>query len=157
MSAPTIVVRPNASLSTRQARALLIGMCAISFSIAGILAAMGYWMILPFAGLEMACLAAGLYIAMRDNAYREVLRVSGDQLCIEHGRGKPERRQCIPLHWATVCLQPAKGPTQHLRVEVRYAGRGIEVGSVLAEDEREAFAKHLQQWLSQARATPLKH
>lgn len=152
MSAPTIiVVRPNASLSPHQARALLVGMCLVSFTIAGIFTALDYWIILPFAGLEMGALALGLCWALRDNAFREVLRVVDDTLYIEYGRGKPENCVRFPLHWAQIKLIPATSSTQHCRIEVQCSGRRLEIGKVLPEDEREAFSKHLRDWLQHAR------
>ncbi len=151
MDAPCIVIRPNASLNTRQALSLLIGMCTLSFTIAGILAAMGYWMILPFAGLEMGCLAAALHVAMQANREREILRIDGDQLVLERGRDTPRYHREFPLHWVQVKLQPAAGPTDVPRVQLRYAGQHEEVGRVLAEEERAAFARHLTSWVAQAR------
>ncbi len=151
MDAPCIVIQPNASLSSRQALSLLAGMCILSFSIAGILAAMGYWMILPFAGLEMGCLAAALYVAMQANREREVLRIDGDRLILERGRDAPRYHREFPLHWVQVGLRPAAGPTDVPHVQLRYAGQQVEIGKVLAEDERVAFARHLSAWVQQAR------
>lgn len=156
MDTPCIVIEPNASLKPRQALLLLLGMCTISFSIAGVLAVLGYWMIFPFAGLEMACLAAGLYVALRANHDREVLRISGDELIIERGRGTPQYRRAFPLHWVQVGLRPAASATDFSRIQLRYAGQCIEVGKVLAEDEREELATHLTSWLQQARKAHLE-
>ncbi len=156
MDTPCIVIQPNATLKPRQAAALLVGMCMLSFSIAGILAFMGYWMIFPFAGLEMACLAAGLYVALRANQEREVLRVAGNNLIIERGRGAPQFRQILPLHWVQVQLRPAATPTDFSRVQLRYAGQCVEVGKVLSEEEREELATHLASWIQKARKFALE-
>ncbi len=156
MDSPCIVIEPNASLKPRQALLLLAGMCAISFSIAGVLALLGYWMIFPFAGLEMACLAAALYAALRANHDREVLRIAGNELIIERGRGIPQYRRAFPLHWVQINLRPAASATDFSRIQLRYAGHCIEVGRVLAEDEREELATHLASWIQQARKNALE-
>jgi uncharacterized membrane protein len=149
MSPSQIVVRPNASLSHHQAAWILGGMSAISFTIAGTLAALGYWIVLPFAGLEMSYLAAGLYLALRDNGYREVIRCDAGQLHIEKGHGRPESTWHCPLAWARSHYQPPTGPTAHGKVLITYAGQSIEVGKILADDDKPNFARNLQQWLSQ--------
>lgn len=145
-----IVVRPNASLAPRHALWLFGGMCAVSFGIAGGLALLGFWMVLPFAGLEMACLGAGLYVAMRDNSYREVLRVEADELHFEAGHGRPERSLRCPVAWARVHYQAPQKPLDPGAVHLLYAGEDIEVGRILGVEERRAFAARLQQWLRAA-------
>lgn len=151
-----IVVRPNASLNQQQAAWILGGMCAISFTIAGTLAILGYWIVLPFAGLEMSCLAAGLYFALRDNAYREVIRSDSGKLFIEKGRGKPESAWHCPLAWARSHYQPPTGPTAHGKVLITYAGQSVEVGRILADDDKPEFARNLQQWLSHTQQAALQ-
>ncbi|MGH8562488.1 MAG: DUF2244 domain-containing protein, partial [Nevskiales bacterium] len=87
-----LVVGPNAALTGIQATLFMLWMCVLSFGIAGVLAWRGYWLVFPFAGLEMLALAAGLWWSLRGNVYREVIILSPDRILIEAGRRRPEHR-----------------------------------------------------------------
>jgi uncharacterized membrane protein len=51
------ISRPNRSLSHTRQRAVFWGLAALCFGIAAVFAALGYWPVLPFAGLEIGLLA----------------------------------------------------------------------------------------------------
>lgn len=99
-----LVIQPNASLSLEWAGVFFASMCIASFGIAGLFAWQGYWMVLPFAGLEMAALAAGLYWSLRANVYREVISITDDHVVVETGRQGPEQRWEFQRAWTRVRL-----------------------------------------------------
>lgn len=142
-----LVIRPNASLSVEHAYVFFAGMCMVSFGIAGILAWQGFWMVLPFAGLEMAALAAGLWWGMRDNAYREVISVADDVIRVEAGRHQPERRWEFQRAWAQVRLEPGPYVTSPSRLWLGSHGQGCVLGQCLTDEERAAVACRLRRWL----------
>ena len=55
-----IEISPNCSLSVRGALGFFAGLCCVSLSIGGLMAARGFWPILPFFGLEMLLLGWAL-------------------------------------------------------------------------------------------------
>jgi uncharacterized membrane protein len=126
-------------------------MSLLCFGIAGAFAALGYWLVLPFAGLEMLALAAGLYWAMRGNTYREIITVGEQRICIEIGRRRPEWSWEFPRAWARVRLEAAAGPCDHARLLISYAGQSCEIGACLGEEDREALAARLQQLVADHR------
>ena len=140
-----LIVTPNASLTTAQACLFLGGMSLLCFGIAGVFAVLGYWLVLPFAGLEILALAAGLYWSMRGNTYREVITISAQRIRIEIGRRRPEWSWDLPRAWARIRLEEAAGPCDHARLVVSYAGQSCEIGACLGEDERKALSARLQQ------------
>lgn len=142
-----LVIQPNASLTPRWAAAFLASMCAVSFGIAGAFALLGYWMVLPFAGLEMLALAAGLWWSMRDNAYREVVSVTGDQVRVEAGWGRPARRWEFQRQWLQVRLQAAERRNRPTRLLIVSSGSGCELGRCLTDEEREEVAERLRRWI----------
>jgi uncharacterized membrane protein len=143
-----LVIEPNASLTPPQAVAFLGGMCLISFSIAGVFAFLGYWMVLPFAGLEMLALAAALWWVMRGNAYREVISIGSERVQIQAGRFRPERNVDFPRAWTRVCLEMPRSPCDRSRLLISHAGRRCEVGACLGEAQREALARRLNEILA---------
>ncbi|MEN8718813.1 MAG: DUF2244 domain-containing protein [Oceanococcaceae bacterium] len=146
---------PNASMDGRLALRFLLGMCIVSFGIAGFWAWRGFWMLLPFAGLEMLCLAGGLAWALHQNRFREVLRIEGSTLHIERGHGRIQQQWNMPLHWVRVAVQPPRHRGEYSRVELQCSAKRVEVGRVLSEEERLQLASRLQQWLRQARDVSL--
>jgi len=142
-----LVIGRNASLGRRQAVALMLFMCGISFGIAGVFAVLGYWMILPFAGLEMLVLALGLAWSMRGNAWREVLRIDEDFISVERGLGGPRERYRFSRYWVQLRLEAGAMPNDHRRLMLSESGRHCEVGGCLTEDERIALAQRLRELL----------
>lgn len=142
-----LVVGPNASLTVTQAALFMLGMCTLSFGIAAILAWRGYWMVLPFAGLEMLALGVALWWSLRGNAYREVISIGSDWLRVESGRWQPERCWEFPRAWARLQLEPEM-PAGRSRLWLTYAGARCEVGACLGEDERAALARRIRELLA---------
>ncbi len=92
-SITTIVLTPDRSSSWRSNKrviALLGGTClAISFAF---YFAFGIWMILPFAGLEIAAVSAGLYYAQWKLSYRHVIAIDDTSVTIEQGVYRPSKQ-----------------------------------------------------------------
>lgn len=143
-----LVIAPNGSLSVAQAQWFFIGMCVVSFGIAGLMTVRGLWLVWPFAGLEMAALGAALYCSLRDNGYREVISVYEHRIEVEAGRRGPQRRWEFPRLLTQVRL--AHGPYRHSpsRLLVTRHGHGCELGRCLTEEERADVARRLRSWIT---------
>lgn len=144
-----LVIAPNGSLSVAQAGWFFAGMCLLSTVIAAILTWQGLWLIWPFAGLEMAMLALGLYLSLRDNGYREVVSVYEDTIEVDAGRGQPERHWEFPRLLTQVQLRSGQGRNGHSRLLVTRSGWGCELGRCLTDEERADVAVRLKNWVRQ--------
>jgi uncharacterized membrane protein len=142
-----LVVEPNASLTVTQAALFLLWMCVLTFGIAGLFAARGYWMVLPFAGLEMLALAVGLWWSLRGNTYREVITLDGERLRVESGRRRPEHRWEFPRAWTRLQFEP-ETPADRSHLWLTYAGARCEVGACLGEDDRVQLARRIRELLA---------
>ncbi len=135
-----LILRPNASLSPRQA-GLLLGLLGLMMAVIGLgFAAIGAWLVLPFSGGEFLLLIYALSCSMRWSAAREVITVSEDRVLIEKGR-KGGRRHRFPRAWLQISW--SSGPTPRLLVGSH--GKWVEIGAFLGEEEKRALAKTLQQ------------
>jgi len=143
-----LVIAPNASLSVAQAQWFFIGMCLVSLSIAGFFAALGLWLVFPFAGLEMAALGTGLYMSLRENGYREVVSMSDDRIEIEAGLNRPERRWGFPRLLTRVHLAQSVYRNGKSRLLITRHGHGCELGRCLTQEEREEVADQLKAWVT---------
>jgi uncharacterized membrane protein len=115
-------------------------LCGVVGLIATVLALAGAWLILPFAGLEVALLVwAFRQIALRDQDFEQV-RVDDGLWTYEARKGGRSLTGSGALAWLQVDEDRIAG---RLVVGLRYAGRRFEVGSYLPEDQRAGLAREL--------------
>lgn len=138
------VIQPNASLTGRQARVFLGLMFTVMAVFSGLWALSGYWLVMPFSGLEFIALSAALWWSMRLNDYREVIAFEGDDLIVEKGLHYPESRFVVKRAWAKIGLERGDYRNSPKRLLVSASGRRCEVGSCLTDEEREALAGRLR-------------
>lgn len=138
------VIAPNASMSPAMARRCLLAVAVVVLGIATVWAWRGYWLILPFAGLEVLALAAAFYVALRDNRYREVILRDGDDIVVQTGLGRPQTEWRAPLNRAELRCEQPPGATARLRLYLRADGREQELGQCLGPREKQCLARRLQ-------------
>jgi uncharacterized membrane protein len=116
----------------------------LSALIASGFAAAGAWLILPFAGLELAGLFfAFRYFAKHEGDY-ESLTITGDHLVVERCMmGRMDRFECN-RYWAQVVLSDTAGSC---RLALRSQGQEIEFGTYLSEGARRNAARELRNQL----------
>jgi len=137
------LIRPNCSLRWRDVVRFYLAMTTVSFAIAIAFALQGAWLVLPFAGLEMAVLGVALYVVARRGYRWQVISVHSDRIDImEHG-STLERRESFQRAWARVQLQPAAIQGYPSRLTIGSHGRRIEIGGCLNEDDRKYLAHEL--------------
>ena len=147
-----LVIGPNASLTGRQALVFFAGMCGVCLTIAGVFAALGFWPVLPFAGLELAALGAALAVVVRRNRYREVLVFEEAQLRIEIGMvGEGVQARCEwPRSATRVWLEPGAHGTSPTQLVLGCGPSRCIVAACLTDAERAALAARLKELLHPA-------
>jgi len=146
-----LVIGPNASLSAGQALAFFAGMCLICLGIASTFAALGYWPVLPFAGLELLALGAALAVVLRRNRYREVLSFERERIRVEFGMvGQRLRSSCEwPRSLTRVWLErDARADVTQL--VLGYGAQRMVIGGCLTDGERAALARRLKELIHPA-------
>ncbi|MGI9329407.1 MAG: DUF2244 domain-containing protein [Gammaproteobacteria bacterium] len=134
---------PNCSLTLRTALVFYFGIVAVSLTIAVSFAIVGYWPILPFAGLELLALGAALRWSMLQGQRRERIRVDEDCVHVSKtGRGDTREYE-FSRAWTQVKLVKAKQSTWPHRLLLTSKGKAVEVGRFLTEDERESLGRRL--------------
>lgn len=141
----TIVVQPNASLSVRQALWFMASISTVSLGLAGYLTLLGYWPVLPFAGIELAALALALWVSMRDNAYREVIRVEGDRVHLEFGMVGEGARSRVDLPRAMVRVRAERGLAGDIRLLMLCGEQRFELGRCLGPQDRASLVERLRE------------
>lgn len=100
-----LIVQPNCSASWQQNRRLLLLLTAWILLVSISFALAGAWVIIPFAGLEIAALAATLYYACWKLHHRHVIRFDDQQIIIEKGVYYPKQRWVLPQNKTFLSVQ----------------------------------------------------
>jgi uncharacterized membrane protein len=142
------ILRPNASLSERQARLFLAAAAGVMGGIAAGFAGLGLWMVLPFSGAEWLLLAICLKASFRAGSLQEVIHIDDRSVVVERGHGRPEHTHRFQRAWIALEMAPSPIPGHPSRLFLRLHGQRVEVGRFLAESERDALARELRQVLA---------
>ena len=141
------VSRPNRSLSPRQQDLVFWSVALPSMGIASVFAAFGYWLVLPFAGLEIGLLAWAFQSLRAHDSDYESLTIKGPQLIVEWcDAGKIDRREWN-THWTHAeCV--CEHHEHKCRFCVRSHGEAIELGRYLNDQGRIRLARAVRANLS---------
>lgn len=132
------MVEPNASLSGAGAWRFLAVMAIGALGVAGWFTAHGFWPVMLFAVANLAGLGLALVLALRHNAYREVLSFGEDTLEVAFGfsgRGVAFRVR-LPRRQARAMLEPGPYASSPVRLVLRCGAQHVEVGRDLTDRER---------------------
>lgn len=109
-----------------------------SLAVSLVFAVLGAWLIIPFAGLEIAALGVAAGWACRRSTDFERLALEGDRIVVETGdRGSVQRFE-FNRCWARL-VTASDGS-----VALRSHGREIVIGRYCGDEGREALARELR-------------
>ncbi|MEM7083398.1 MAG: DUF2244 domain-containing protein [Pseudomonadota bacterium] len=145
---------PNCALSEQQARLFMGSLVFGTLLVSGSIALAGFWLVLPFAGLELLAVGYALSLSMRRGRYQEVLRVFNEQLVVEKGVQTVEERVEFPRYWTTVKLVPSRVASYPSRLVVSCMGKSLEIGAFLTEPERVGLGKRLSALVGPVQTLP---
>jgi uncharacterized membrane protein len=140
-----LVIKRNCSISPRDLLWVLALAVCTSLGIAISFACVGAWPVLPFAGIEIAALAAAFYVNGRHAAdYERIALVEGRLLVEASEAGRLQRHEFNP-QWLRI---DERRSGQDLRLLLRWRGSELEIGRHLAADRRASLAARLRSSLS---------
>jgi uncharacterized membrane protein len=116
---------------------------ATSLAVAGSFAAVGYWPIVPFAGLELAALGAAMSLSMRRARRRELIDIDERTVRIRKMAAQRDVDVEFQRPWTRVELEGPASATWPSRLWLRSMGRRIEVGAFLTDAERSGLRHRL--------------
>lgn len=128
----------------------MAGVSVVALSIAAWFAAQGYWVILPFAGLELSALGAALWVTQLRNRYREVVHFGDDHIRIEFGLAGRDCKvkSSMPRAWTRCLLESGSHRNAPNRLLLSCSGQQLEIGSCLTDEERQALAGRMRELLA---------
>jgi uncharacterized membrane protein len=149
-----ITIRPNCSLSPRQALGFFAGISAVTLGVAAVVAARGFWPVLPFAGLELGALGWALWASMQRRFEQQDILIAETEVTVEDSRRKFKSRLVFPRHWAQVKMRAGFSPLAASRLIIESHGRSCEIGHFLNEQERRGLAQRLARAIGRIAESP---
>ena len=135
------VSRRNSSLIPGNFCLVLGSLAALSLGIAAGFAVAGAWLILPFAGVEVAGLAIALRCVMRRAGDYEKVAIQGDEVFLDVCEDSARRCFRFNRFWARLVVRDG---APRFEVSLRSHGREVAVGRYLDEGGRRALARELR-------------
>ena len=141
-------------MTARGAWQFFAAACVLPGGIGALLAARGFWPVLPFAGLEMALLASALNVSLERRFHRQTITVTESDVSVESCVRERCARLVFPRHWAQVKLRRPAARHHPSRLTIESHGRQCELGSFLTEEERRGLALRLQRLIGRVNESP---
>ena len=138
------VLSPNCSISWRELVLFYFLTCLIALAVGLFFTLQGLWLVLPFSGLEMLALGGGLYLTSRKVYRKEVITLDPEHTRIEKGAQRIDQSWEFKTPWIRIIdeLPDCRNPRRKLAISMY--GESVEVGSFLANSEKEALAFQLK-------------
>ncbi|NKB63137.1 MAG: DUF2244 domain-containing protein [Gammaproteobacteria bacterium] len=143
-SCSEFVIQPNAAYHGRRWLGPFVLLVVICLGVALRFAWLGYWMILPFAVMDVVTVGFVLWFVVKKSQYTERILISREELQIEHIEREKAKNWCFPLHWAQVKLTPPEHRWYPESLMLGWRGEWVEIGQCLTSDERQSLAKELR-------------
>jgi uncharacterized membrane protein len=129
-------------------RLCLTAIAANTVAIAAGAAVLGAWPVLPFAGLEVALVAAAFRVVARHDGDFERIEIEGARVRLQTRRAARLVELEGHAPWARLLVK--EGPAG-VSLGLRYAGRTVEFGRLLTDGRRREWAAELGRRIPVAR------
>ncbi len=134
-----LIVQGNQSMSWRANLWLAAGLAVICLGMAFVMAGFGYWMIIPFAGLEVVFVTWCLYLTVRKLARKEVITVSDDDVKLEWGYQYPDTTVDLPRSFARLHYDCPDSEFEVGHLSLGAFGKHYPLGLSLGRDEKKSL------------------
>ncbi|MDP1521344.1 DUF2244 domain-containing protein [Porticoccus litoralis] len=131
-----LVLTPNRSMDWNGNLLVLLGASSILLVTAAIFALKGAWLVLPFAGLEIAALAAAMHLTLRKLDCQEVLTLENGVLKLERGKKTPDLYLHFPEQSIRILVDRPSRPMSLPDIDLVALGHCYHLGSFLSRSDR---------------------
>ncbi len=136
----SLILKRNCSISPAGLAGVFGALAALTLAIGAAFALAGAWLVLPFAGLEIAALGVAYLAYARRAADYERIELAGGRLTIEVAEADRMSRYQVEARQARVYVEADL-------VVLRGAGEELQLGRHLDAERRVEFAAQLQKRL----------
>jgi uncharacterized membrane protein len=137
----SLTLKRNCSISPASLAGVFAVLALVALAIGAGFAALGAWLVLPFAGLEVLLLGAAYLMYARHAADYERIELEAGRLTVEVAQAQRLQRYELDARRARVCVE------RQARVVLRAGEEELEIGRHLDAEARVAFARELERRL----------
>ena len=138
------IVQGNRSMSWRANLWLAASLGVVVGGISLALAAQGLWLVVPFAGLEIAFVVVCLYLTLRRLSRKEVITVGERAIRLEWGYTRADKQVELPRQWSRLHYACAESPFDCGDLSVAAHGERYALGRCLNKEEKKSLYSQLQ-------------
>lgn len=144
-----IIITANQSASWRTNMRFFTLLAAVSLSIAFSFSFFaGAWLVLPFAGLELALVFFSLHHLCSSLSKMQVIRFTADEVIVEKGIKHPDFQWRAQRLWTKAHVQEPAFPNQRSSIYIAFKGQRIGIGEFLHEHEKDQLIRSLRGLIS---------
>ncbi len=140
------LLTPNRSMTWQGNMRIWLALLVLSAIIVTGFGLLGAWIILPFAGLELAALAAGFYYTSRQCQKQEVLVLGPDLIRLEKGMKRKEAEWEMPRQYTRVWQDEQRHPFTPSKLHLQFRNEEISLGDFLNMDDTDLLLAILQRY-----------
>lgn len=139
-----LVVQGNCSMSWRANLWLATSLGVVCIGIALSLGVgFGLWLVVPFAGAEVALIFLCLYLTLRRLSRKEVITVDPELVRLEWGYTCPDVSVRLPKPWVRLSFRDPDSPFDTGELSLGANGRRYALGRILNKDEKRTLHSEL--------------
>lgn len=116
----------------------------VCLGIALVMATHGFWMILPFAGIEVLFIVFCLHRTLKRLSHQEVITVDDDAIRLEWGYKQPDTVVNLPRQWSRLRYACSDSPFEVGELSLAAYGRRYWLGRSLGRSEKKTLYRELK-------------
>lgn len=139
-----VVVTANRSMSWRANMRLLLTISIFTITPAVFFAIAGYWLILPFSGLELLLLLTALYYTHIKLDRKEVIIIRKELITLEWGVSSPTVSVQVPRSWSRLSFRKSVNPFETDTLTLLVHDKRYRLGRALGKEEKQQLFSVLE-------------
>ncbi len=133
-------------MSWQTNKKILLAMFIVNMIIGISFAAVGAWLILPFAGLEILLVGIGMYYVCWKLNFQETIALEAESFKVQKGVYYPKKSWQWQASQTQLLSQPSKYRLSPPKLFLRHLNETIEIGDFLNREEKKQLLKALSDW-----------
>jgi len=141
--AQQLILYPNRSMSWETNKKILLVMFLINMTIALSWTAMGAWMVLPFAGLEIFLVGLGMYYVSWKLSFKQIIRLDAEMIILQKGVYFPKQEWRWQRGATSLLKEPSNYRMSAPTLYLKHVNEKIEIGDFLNRTEKKQLREYL--------------
>ncbi len=139
-----IILSPNRSMSWESNKKILLAIFCVNLIVALAWTMMGACMVLPFAGLEVACVGAGMYYVSWKLSFKQIITIEQESLVVQKGVYFPKQEWRWQRSNTTLIHTPSRYRLSAPLLQLQHLNEVIEIGDFLNRDEKKELKQQFE-------------